>query len=206
MNLYPFCKFLSYLLVRVIFRMKYEGLENIPQEGGYILACNHRSNFDPPIISHKVSLQVRYLAKVELLQNPIAGFVMSRLGLIPVKRGEGDSRAIDKAVEVVKDGGVLGVFPEGSRSKDGVPLRPRSGVALIAGQTGADILPMAITYPKGVRFLGPVIVRYGTLIPNEQLGVDLTSPTTMRKASKFIMDKIIALMEPPPPAKKELDQ
>jgi len=202
MNLYPFGRAVTGVLVRIAFRIKFEGLENIPPAGGYILACNHRSNFDPLIIAQKVPVQVRYLAKMELLKNPVAGFIISRLGIIPVKRGEGDNSAIEKAGELVSSGGVLGVFPEGSRSKDGVPLRPRSGVAVIAGQTGADILPMAITYGKGVRFGSAVTVRYGPLIPNAELGVDPGSPASLRQASKFVMEKIIGLMDTTFPAKE----
>jgi len=203
MNLYPLGKASTGLLVRVAFRIKFEGTENIPPGGGYILACNHRSNFDPVIIAQKVPVQVYYLAKVELLKNPVAGFIISRLGIIPVKRGEGDNSAIEKAVEIVRGGGVLGVFPEGSRSKDGVPLRPRSGAAVIASQTGADVLPMAVTYAKGVRFGGTVTVRYGQMIPNSDLGVAPGSPTSLRKASKFVMDKIVALMDPAPSDEEE---
>ncbi|MCL2857045.1 MAG: 1-acyl-sn-glycerol-3-phosphate acyltransferase [Oscillospiraceae bacterium] len=199
MNLYPLGRAATGLLVRIVFRIKHEGLENIPPDGGYILACNHRSNFDPLIIAQNIPVQVRYLAKMELLKNPVAGFIIRRLGIIPIKRGEGDNSAIETAGQIVKDGGVLGVFPEGSRSKDGVPLRPRSGVAVIAGQTGADVLPMAITYRKGVRFGSTVTVRYGPMIPNSEIGVDTSSPASLRQASKFVMDKIISLMDPPDP-------
>ena len=198
MNIYPFGKAISYPFVRLFFKMKYEGLEHIPQGGGYILACNHRSNYDPILLAHKVPIQVRYLAKAELLKNRIARFVMNGLGVIPIKRGEGDSGALESAVEIIQNGGVLGMFPEGKRSKDGVPLRPRSGVALIAGKIRADILPVAISYGKGVRFRSPVTVRYGPLIPSDKLGVDLDSPATIRAASKLIMGEIIALMDPLP--------
>ena len=198
MNLYPFGRAISYPFVRFVFKMRYEGLEHIPQCGGYILACNHRSNFDPIILAHKIPLHVRYLAKAELVKNRFFGFIMKGLGIIPVKRGEGDTGALESAAEVIHSGGVLGMFPEGKRSKDGVPLRPRSGTALIAGQTGADILPVAISYSKGVRFRGPVTVRFGPLIPNDQLGVSLESPATVRVASKLIMGNIISLMDPTP--------
>ena len=198
MNIYPFGKAISYPLVHCAFKVRFEGLENIPQGGGYILACNHRSNFDPILLVQKVSIQVRYLAKAELVKNRFLGFIMRGLGIIPIKRGEGDSGAIESAVEVVKNDGVLGMFPEGKRSKDGVPLRPRSGAALIAAQSGADILPVAISYGKGVRFRSPVTVRYGPVIPNEKLAVDLESPSTVRAASKLIMGEIISLMDPLP--------
>ena len=198
MNLYPFGKAVTRLLTSIIFRIKYEGTENIPQGGGYILACNHPSNFDPVIISQPVSVQVRYLAKVELTRLPIAGPIISRLGIIPVTRGESDNTAINAAVEVIREGGVLGVFPEGRRNKGGPTLRPRSGVAVIAGQTGADVLPMAITYSKGARLGSRITVRYGQMIPNGELGADPNSPASLRRASRFVMDRIIELMDPPP--------
>ena len=199
MNLYPFGKAVAGFFARLIFRIKYEGLENIPGGGGYILACNHPSNFDPIIIAQPIPVMVRYMAKVQLTRIPVAGWVIARLGIIPVMRGENDGGvAIGKAIEAVRQGSVLGVFPEGRRNLTDKPLRPRSGVGLIAGQTGADVLPMAISYSNGRRPLSRITVRYGQMIPNTELGVDAASPATMRKASRLVMDNIIALMEPPP--------
>ena len=200
MNLYPLVKVLTYPFVRCFFKMRYCGLEHIPQGGGYILACNHRSNYDPVLLVHKLPVQVHYLGKIELLKNRLIGFVMKSLGIIPIKRGEGDTDALDNAAELIQSGGVLGMFPEGKRSKDGVPLRPRSGVSVIAAKTQADILPVAITYGKGVRFRSPVTVRYGQLIPHGQLGIDPDSPASIRTATKRIMGDIIALMDAPPAA------
>ena len=202
MNLYTLGKAVTYLLVRIIFRIKHEGLENIPEGGGYILACNHQSYCDPPIAAHKVPMQVRYMAKEQLLKVPVLGFFIRRLGIIPVKRGDGDGSVIDTAIEVLRDGGILGIFPEGTRNRleDGKMGRVRLGMVQIAGQTGADILPMAITYHKDVRFRKPVTVRYGELIPNGQLGIDLASRASLRQASKFVKYKIEALIDLPPPA------
>ena len=194
MSLYAFGKVLTYPLMHAAFALRYAGLENIPPDGGYILACNHRSNFDPVLLAHKVPVQIHYLAKIELVRAPLIGSVIKSFGVIPVDRGGGDTAALDNAAALLQRGGVLGMFPEGHRSKTGAPLRPRSGVSVIAGKTGADILPVAISYPKGVKFRAPVIVRYGKRIPHAQLGIDPASPATIRAASKLLMDEIIALM------------
>lgn len=193
MNLYPFGKVVTYAFARCAFGMRYEGLEHIPETGGYILACNHLYNIDPVLIAHKIPLPVRYLAKAELVGNPLGRAVIGSLGVIPIARGTGDTDALDQAVEAVKAGGVLGMFPEGTRSKDGKPLRPRTGIALIAGKSGADILPCALTYEKGLRFRGRIIVRYGAVIPHDELEVNLESPSSLRGASRLIMDRIISL-------------
>jgi len=184
--------------VRAAFAVRYEGVENIPASGGYILACNHRSNFDPILLAHKMSVQIHYMAKIELVRNPLIGSIIKRFGVIPVDRGGGDTGALDNAAALIQNGGVLGMFPEGHRSKTGAPLRPRSGVSVIAGKTGADILPVAISYPQGIKFRAPVVVRYGKLIPHARLGIDPDSPATIRAASKLLMDEIIALLEPLP--------
>jgi len=198
MNFYSFGKAISYPILRCIFKVRYEGLEHIPQGGGYILACNHRSGLDPLFIAHKVPVQIHYLAKSELIKTPIIGFIIKSLGVIPINRGKGDTGALEKSAELVQNGKVLGVFPEGHRSKNGAPLRPRSGISIIAGKTQADILPVALSYGKGLRFRSLVTVRYGPLIPNADTGINLTSPSTLRAASKFIMDEIVSLMDPMP--------
>ncbi|MCL2580467.1 MAG: 1-acyl-sn-glycerol-3-phosphate acyltransferase [Oscillospiraceae bacterium] len=198
MSFYDFAKKVSYPFIRFAFAMRYEGVENIPAGGGYILACNHRSNFDPILLAHKVPQQIHYLAKVELVRVPVVGGVIRSLGVIPVDRGGGDTAALDNAARLVQNGGVLGMFPEGHRSKTGAPLRPRSGVSVIAGKTGANILPVAVSYTKGVRFRGKVTIRFGEVIPFERLAIDLESPGTIRAASKLIMEEIVAMLEPLP--------
>lgn len=195
MNLYPFGKAVTYALVRLLFRMRYEGIENIPQDRGFILASNHRTNFDPLFIAHKVPKQLFYMAKVELFRNGLIGWLLRSLGAFPVERGKGDTRPMERAKSLLDSGGVLGMFPEGHRSKDGTPLRPRSGVALIAGQTGADVLPCAVVYGKKLGFRTVVTVRYGKVMAAGELGIDPASPSTVRSGARVIMDAIVALLE-----------
>ncbi|HHY53001.1 MAG TPA: 1-acyl-sn-glycerol-3-phosphate acyltransferase [Clostridiales bacterium] len=200
LNLYSFGKAVTYPVVRGLFSIRYEGLENIPKQGGFILACNHRSNFDPVLIAHKVPHQIHYLAKDELVRIAVVGSIIRNLGVVPIKRGTGDKQALEAAIAVLRQGGVLGIFPEGHRSPDGTPLRPHSGVALIAGQTGADVLPCAVSYGPKLGFRIPITIRYGKLIPNEELGVDISSPSTLKAATRRIMEDIVAMLDYKGPA------
>lgn len=198
MNLYPLGKALTYLLVRLLFRMRYEGLENIPAGQGFILACNHRSNFDPLFIAHKVPVQLHYMAKAELFQNTILCWILRGVGSFPVARGTGDTSAMDTATRLIQEGGILGMFPEGHRSKDGTPLRARSGIGMVVAQTGSSVLPCAVIFGDRLRFRATVTVRYGKLISKEALGLTGDSPSGIRKASKRIMEEIVALLGPTP--------
>ena len=196
MNLYPLAKTVSYWLVRVLFRMRYEGLENIPKDRGFILASNHRSNFDPLFIAHKIPQQLHYMAKAELFKNPLLGWAMRRVNAFPVQRGKGDTFALEMAGQIIEKGSILGMFPEGHRSKDGTVQRPHSGIAIIAGQTGAAVLPCAVIYGKKLGFRTVVTVRYGELISREQLAADASSPSSIRNCTKRIMGDIVALLLP----------
>ena len=101
---------------------------------------------------------------MELFQNPFVGFIIRHLGAFPVARGKGDTSAIDTAVETVKNGRVLGLFPEGTRSHDDQLLRFKSGAAVIASQSGGDLLPAAIWY-ECKKFRSRVVIRYDSPSP-----------------------------------------
>jgi len=120
------------------------GRENIPSEGAVILAPNHSAHMDPPYLSMILTRQLRMMAKEELFKVPILGPYIRALGAFPVKRGTADRAALRTAVDLLKQGHVVGIFPEGTRSEDGVLLPAEKGFALIARQTGAPIVPVAM--------------------------------------------------------------
>lgn len=193
--LYGFGKFVTHIFVSILFKLRYEGLENIPKTSGFILASNHRRNYDPLFIAHKISQPIHYMAKIELFKNKFFAWVLREINAFPVSRGTGDTSALDTAREVIKSGEVLGMFPEGTRSKDGKLHRLRSGVALLAGQTGADILPCVICFDEKLRFRSTVKVRYGKLITAEELKIDVSDRSTMREALKLLSDSMESLLE-----------
>ena len=182
--------------IRIVFSVKIEGKENIP-ETGYILVANHRSNFDPLFVVSGIRAQVCFMAKAELFRIPLLGLLVRAVGAFPVERGKGDTGAIDWAIDLIRNGQVLGMFPEGTRSTSGVPLRPKSGAAIIAMKTGANLLPCAVCYGKRLGLRTPVTIRYGKLIRNEELNFtpETQSTSEIKAASRLMMDRIIGLLE-----------
>ena len=157
---------LSLPVVRFLFRLRATGLEHLPAEGGFVLAANHTSNFDPwplglPLFPHR---WLRFMAKSELYWWPL-GRVLDAVGAFPVERGKGDMEAIATAVELVRSGEVVVMFPEGTRQRKGLrkrwEARPHTGAARIAQRAEAPLVPAAIKGTDRLARLGPLRVAYG---------------------------------------------
>lgn len=127
--------------------LKIIGRENLPESGGLILAANHTSYLDPPVMGAAVPLrhQVYFMAKAQLFNSPLFGSLISAVGAFPVKRGEPDRKAIKTALSLLKQGKWLGIFPEGTRSKDGTMLQGELGAVMLANLAQVPIVPVAIT-------------------------------------------------------------
>lgn len=120
------------------------GVENIPATGGVILAPNHISLADPPAVGCKLSRQVHYMAKEELFKPRLLGALMYAVGSFPVRRGAPDRKALRRAIELLDEGRVVGIFPEGTRSEDGGLQEPELGIGLVALRSRAPIVPVAV--------------------------------------------------------------
>jgi 1-acyl-sn-glycerol-3-phosphate acyltransferase len=144
-RLYACARALTSVILRLWFRVKVSGREHIPSDGPAILAPNHKNFLDPFFIGIAARRHVRYMAKVELFNRPL-GWLFVRLGAFPVRRGRADVGAIDTARAILSAGGVVVVFPEGTRveAPDALGI-PHHGAGRLAGQTGAPIVPAAIT-------------------------------------------------------------
>lgn len=188
-----FCREVTRIFYNCIYDIRFEGVENIPDKSGYIIACNHLYYFDPILLSFRIKDWIRYLGKAELFENPISGAIFRGIGTIAVDRGSGDTSVIDECVAVAKKGQIIGIFPEGTRSTDGKLGRPKSGMALIAKQTACDILPCAILSERPLRFRSKITIRYGELIPAEQLSLNEESPRALKRATKLVWAKISEL-------------
>jgi len=183
----PFLKLLSV----VVFRVKTVGKENVPKEGGFILASNHISAPDPGYIYVNLKRPIHYMSKQELFENPMLGWVYIHLNGFPVIRGAADKRSVEYAIDVIKQGDILGIFPEGTRSKDYTPQQAKAGVALIARETKAGVLPVSIYSDGRAKPFTKITVRFGKLIPYEELGFSGGAKSEELKAvSNMIMDKI----------------
>jgi 1-acyl-sn-glycerol-3-phosphate acyltransferase len=120
------------------------GAERVPQQGGGVVAANHLSAIDPPLIGALCPRTVFYMAKVELLDMPIVGEILQWTGAFPVRRGEGDRESLRRAREVARDGHLVGIFVEGTRQRFGYPGRVLPGAMMIALQEGVPIVPCGL--------------------------------------------------------------
>lgn len=187
-------------IYKLFYNFRIEGWENVPEKEGVIIASNHRSYADPVILTMPMKRPVTYMAKEELFHNKIFGAFIRFLGAFPVKRGAGDMQVIDDCVDILESGRNVVIFPEGTRSKENKVGRGKTGVALIAAKSGADVLPMGIVFegPK-LHFRSKVTLKIGKLIKSEELDIGDGSPKQLKLIKKRIMDSITELVEGPKP-------
>lgn len=183
-------------LVSIFFHIKYKinliNEENIPDmKGGYIIACNHQSYADPPLMAAIIRGKFSFMAKEELFKNPVFAWLIRRCGAFPVSRGSGDDTPINTALEVIKKGRIFVIFPEGTRSKDGTIGRVKSGIALIASEANAPVLPVCVRYKNKKE----IDVNIGKLIPADEVHIDEEDRRSMRKVSNRIHEELVGLQE-----------
>lgn len=150
---------------------KVTGAENIPDEGGLIICPNHIHWNDCLYLAAKVrNRRITYLSKVEAMNNKFTNWLLGEkgLGAIPVHRGESDLAAVRACLQAVKDGETLGIFPQGTRSKDNTPTPMLNGVSMIAMRAGVPIIPIYIDGPY--RLFKRVDVRIGKPVDISDLG------------------------------------
>jgi len=130
--------------LRIMFRPRYLDRDKIPVDGPLIIAANHLSHIDPAFIMTATKRPVSYMSKKEHFDGAIRRLVFKQVGVIPVDRESGALEGMENAVEVLNQGGAIGIFPEGTRSRDGVIGDGKTGVARLAAATGAAVVPVAI--------------------------------------------------------------
>ena len=183
-------------IFKLLFFFFFNGKKNLPKKGPYIVCSNHLSNYDPVFLALTQKRQIYYMAKAELFKNRFFSWLIRKLGAFPVERGAGDGKAINEAEQVVNDGRLLGIFIEGTRSKTGEFLRPKSGAAIIAQQMNVPVIPVCIT-PKNkkVKVFQKVTISWGKPMSVEELGLKNGGGEEYRRASRMIMDEIKKLRE-----------
>lgn len=153
-------------IFRVLYNIKLEGTENLPEQGAMIICANHGSAIDPIILGVSMPYKKMYsMAKAELFKNKLFGYFLTSIGVFPVKRGEADIKSIKKALSILKSGQIMGMFPEGTRHKT-EELQAEPGVAMLAVKGHAKILPVAII--SNYKFFNRTIVKIGQPMKLEQ--------------------------------------
>jgi 1-acyl-sn-glycerol-3-phosphate acyltransferase len=148
-------------LVRGVFRMRADGLEHVPADGGVVIASQHRSNYDAFVIGLPLHRPLRFMAKAELYRLRPMAWVLRSGGAFKVERGKSDTAAVDRAIEMLHEGWAVAIYPEGTRGRKGKPPpRPRSGAARIALTSGVPMIPVAIRGTDRVRLFPPRLPRF----------------------------------------------
>lgn len=206
-------------LMRPLFcRLHIEGRDNIPRQGGYVLTCNHTMGPDFFVVGYASPHQVYFMAKQELFEiNPLLTWIFNQCGVFPIRRGETDWGAVNHAIDLVKSGRVLGMFPEGTRSRSGKLQRGRSGAARIAIQAQAPVVPAYVSNAAPIfhrsnwlsfKQRAAVTVRFGLPLlppadPNDSRGLRQYTRQIMQAISDLAQGDPEGLQDPP--ATDELD-
>lgn len=190
MNLYPFARGLVGAIIKPLYRIEVLGKENIPKEGGVLICSNHIDNLDPPVVGVTSPRPIYFMAKAELFKVPILGSILPNINAFPVKRGMSDREALRTALKVLKEGNVLGIFPEGTRSKDGQLGKGLSGVGFFALRSECTVVPCAILGPY--KIFGKLRVVYGKPVQMETFREEKASADVV---TDKIMDSIREILE-----------
>ncbi|HEY5348451.1 MAG TPA: lysophospholipid acyltransferase family protein [Candidatus Lustribacter sp.] len=164
---YDFGRGLCEIVIRTVYGFRPIQLENVPQGGPVILACNHVSYLDPVVLGIGFTRPVTYLAKKELFAIPVLGRIITALGVYPLDREAGGVAAVRAALRALKDGCCVGIFPEGTRNLTG-DIQGKGGAALLGALSGAPVVPVAISGTRRARPFHPIRVIYGAPIRVER--------------------------------------
>ena len=184
--LYKVCKIIYYCLIKILFRPKAYGIENIPKDGSIIFAGNHKHALDPIVVMSSTNRVVHYMAKEELFKG-LHGILFEKIGLIKIYRNKSNPLAIVQAEKILKAGGTIGIFPEGTRNKkEQELLKFKSGAVVIAKKANSKIVPFAIKgkyrlFRKGLK------IEFGVPIDVSKMEID--------EANNYLRDEVLKLLQ-----------
>lgn len=192
--LYFVCWYVLQPVLQILYPHKIRGREHIPAEGGFVLCINHISGFDPIYVATCLprKRQIRYLAKKELCNYKFVKFMMDYFKCIPVDRGNADLSAVRASIQTVKDGHPLGIFPQGTRSRDNSPTPFLSGASMIALRAGVPVIPCYVDGPY--RIFRRCDVSFGAPIDLSDFGRRCDAET-LEKVTRRIEEGVWSLRE-----------
>jgi len=203
--LYGFCHYILYCVQKSFFRGEIVGLENLPRDGGFLLASNHASHLDPPFVGAVLPHQLAFFARKSLWKPGIASWWLDSVGAIPVERDSGDLSAIKRVITTLRGGRPIVLFPEGTRSPDGQLQPAKPGVGMIVCKTHVPVVPcrifnshVAFGRHGGLRPGTPINIVYGKPLSPADYDHPADGKERYQRASERIMAAIAALQEPQP--------
>jgi len=183
MNFYEFARGVVNVIFTPLYRIEGIGTENIPDDGPVLICANHIHNFDPIAVGVTLKREVIFMAKEEIFKVPVLNKIVRKLGSFPVKRGKGDREALRMGLSTLREGKVLGLFPEGTRSKTGEIGKGLAGAGFFALKTEAKVVPCAIVGPYKIFRKTKVV--YGKPI-------DLTELKERKASAEEVTDLIMS--------------
>lgn len=196
MSFYRIARAVVNAFLKITFRVKVEGTENIPSDGALVVCANHKSLWDPLMLAMCLPCELKFMAKEELFKNKLFGGLISALGAFPVKRGTGDIGALKIAIKTLNEGHRLVIFPEGKRSPKGYMEKGKSGAALIAIKSKVNILPVGICGKYNL--FSRIVVRIGKpIVLEEHFGTKAGTEALQNITDNKIMKTISELSEVP---------
>ena len=191
MTLYEFAKGMFRFQFKLM-GWNIQGVENMPAEGPVILAINHQSIWDPLVAAASLPREVSFMAKEELFSIPVLGKIITKLGAFPVKRGKGDMNAIRQSLAILKEGRVLGLFPEGTRSKTGEIQKGLPGMVLLMEKSKASVVPIKVFGTRNflTKGWGNIVVVVGKPMTAQML----QAPEGVENRREWIADRIMQAM------------
>jgi 1-acyl-sn-glycerol-3-phosphate acyltransferase len=203
-RVYGLCHYVLRVMFDICFRGEVVGVDNLPKRGGFLLAANHASFLDPPMIGCHLSRQIAYFARKTLWKGGISSWWLDSVGTIPVDRDGGqDVSAIKRVLKALKDDRGLILFPEGTRTIDGNLQPAKPGVGFIAIKTQVPVVPVrifgsyeALGKGRGLRLGTPVTVVFGKPMPPAAYDDPKAGKERAQRASERIMAEITRLQRP----------
>ncbi|WP_245630300.1 lysophospholipid acyltransferase family protein [Amphibacillus sediminis] len=190
MGFYHVAKNIVWYTLKPLYRMEVIGKENIPKNGPVIICSNHISNLDPPVVGGSSPRDLHFLAKEELFEKKWLSKLLRSLNAFPIKRGMSDRAALRQALQLLKDNKVLGLFPEGTRSKSGKLGKGLTGIGFFALRSDAVVVPCAIIGPYKIGKKLKII--YGSPVNMTELR---NTKASAKDATETIMEAIKVLLE-----------
>ena len=198
---YRLTRVLSRLLLTIWNRFESHGSEHVPPAGGCVIASNHASFLDPPVLGVGIRVRVvRFLGRDTLYRSRFMRWYLPAIGVVPLDRSRGDIGALRKAIQLLKGGEVLGLFPEGTRTTDGRLQPPKGGIGFLIAKAGVPVVPAYVdgtfqAFPRHARGIKPARIRvfYGPPIQPAEVAALAGADDGYLKIGRLVMDRITAL-------------
>ncbi len=191
--MYPFLKTFFWIYFHIFFRVKINGIENIPKEGSSIICSNHLSLYDPLVIGSMVNRKIYFMAKKELFETAFTKWFFETVGAYPVDRTGTDMSAFKTTVKYLKEGKAVGIFAQGKRMKSGDVDTAKSGAALFSLKGNAKIVPVGIS--SSYQLFSKIYINFGEPLDFTEFKEKKINTENLSIITDIIMSKINSLMK-----------